>query len=102
MREPSTSTYRSMNAMLSTVCVVPCLGRMSLQFVNNRVQVADCDLQYVEAGTGPSVVFLHGGGGFRFDEQTFTALAQRYCLLVPSMPGFDESTAGSTRTIEDV
>lgn len=75
---------------------------MSLQFVNNRVQVADCDLQYVEAGTGPSVVFLHGGGGFRFDEQTFTALAQRYCLLVPSMPGFDESTAGSTRTIEDV
>jgi pimeloyl-ACP methyl ester carboxylesterase len=64
--------------------------------------VAGCTLQYSELGRGPVVVYLHGGGGFRFDEHTFTALAQHYRLLIPSLPGFDESTPGTTASVEDV
>jgi pimeloyl-ACP methyl ester carboxylesterase len=66
------------------------------------VEVGGCTLHYAEAGQGPPVVFLHGGGGFREDERTFAALAERYRLLVPSMPGFDESSPGQTTSIEDV
>ena len=65
-------------------------------------EVAGCSLHYVELGGGPVVVYLHGGGGFRFDERTFTALAEHYRLLIPSMPGFDDSTPGTTASIEDV
>jgi pimeloyl-ACP methyl ester carboxylesterase len=65
-------------------------------------EVAGCTLHYAEAGRGPAVVFLHGGGGFRLDERTFGALSEQYRLLVPSLPGFDESTPGTTASVEDV
>jgi pimeloyl-ACP methyl ester carboxylesterase len=65
-------------------------------------EVAGCTLHYAELGRGPVVVFLHGGGGFRFDEHTFGALGQHYRLLIPSMPGFDESTPGTTASVEEV
>ena len=73
-----------------------------MEFLKMRVAAGGCELEYTEGGTGHALVFLHGGGGFRFDEQTFTALARDYRVLVPSMPGFDGSTAGTTRTLEDV
>lgn len=70
-------------------------------FARTSVQVGGCEVQFLEAGQGRTVVFLHGGGGFRFDAEVFRALSDRYHLLVPSAPGFDESTPGSTETIED-
>jgi pimeloyl-ACP methyl ester carboxylesterase len=70
--------------------------------VPHTPEIAGCTLHYTELGRGPAVVFLHGGGGFRFDEHTFSALSERYRLLAPSMPGFDESTPGTTTSIEDV
>jgi pimeloyl-ACP methyl ester carboxylesterase len=73
-----------------------------MQFAMKRVQAGGCDVQYREGGAGQTVVFLHGGGGHHWDEETFTTLAQSYRLLLPSAPGFDESTAGQTDTIEDV
>jgi alpha/beta hydrolase family protein len=71
-------------------------------FQNYVVTTGGCQLEYVEAGHGHALVFLHGGGGFRFDQQTFTAFARDFRMLVPSMPGFVGSTAGTTETLEDV
>ena len=73
-----------------------------MEFVKNSVAAGGCELEYTEGGAGHGLVFLHGGGGFRFDEHTFTALAREYRVLVPSMPGFDGSSAGTTQTLEDV
>ena len=73
-----------------------------VEFQKHVVSAGGCLLEYVEAGHGHALVFLHGGGGFRFDEPTFTALSRDFRVLIPSMPGFDGSTAGSTETLDDV
>jgi 4,5:9,10-diseco-3-hydroxy-5,9,17-trioxoandrosta-1(10),2-diene-4-oate hydrolase len=73
-----------------------------MEFLKNSVAAGGCQLEYAEGGVGHALVFLHGGGGFRFDEQTFLELAKDYRVLIPSMPGFDGSTAGTTSTLEDV
>ena len=72
------------------------------QLLTRRVQVASCELEYREAGAGEPLVYLHGGGGYRWDGPTFTTLARTYRLLVPSAPGFDGSTPGNAEDIEDV
>jgi pimeloyl-ACP methyl ester carboxylesterase len=64
--------------------------------------VDGCELHYVALGSGPALVFLHGSGGFRLDEEAFGLLARHYRLLVPSLPGFDASTLGSVATGPDV
>lgn len=73
-----------------------------MDFAKRSVAAGDCQIHYLEAGTGDAVVMLHGAGGLRVDERAFSALAQRFRLLVPSMPGFDESTPGSATSLPDV
>ena len=75
---------------------------MPLQYDSCSAQVGGCELHYLALGSGPALVFLHGSGGFRLDEQTFGLLARHYRVLVPSMPGFDASTIGSVATGPDV
>ncbi len=43
------------------------------------------------AGSGPSVLFLHGAGGVPQWLPFFDALAERYTVLVPEHPGFGGS-----------
>ena len=73
-----------------------------MPFAERTLQAADCQIQYLEAGTGRAVVMLHGAGGLRHDEPVFSELAARYHLLAPSLPGFDQSTPGSAATIREV
>jgi pimeloyl-ACP methyl ester carboxylesterase len=78
-----------------------------MKLTAHAAHVVDCDIHYLEAGasTHPTVVNVHGGGGLRMDEVVFAGLAEHYRLLLPSMPGFDVSTAGSivsTRDAADV
>ncbi|MFI5269064.1 MAG: alpha/beta fold hydrolase [Chloroflexota bacterium] len=75
---------------------------MALTAEMRAAQVGGCDIHYVELGDGPSLVFLHGSGGLRFDEASFGLLARDYRLLVPSMPGFDQSTTGSVSSGPEV
>lgn len=65
-------------------------------------QAAGCDVHYLRLGQGPDLVFLHGSGGLRFDETAFGLLARDHTLLVPSMPGFDESSTGSVTSGPEV
>lgn len=53
---------------------------------------------YVETGTGPAVVMLHGGGpgasGVSNFSRNIDALAQHYRVIVPDMPGYGRSVKG--------
>jgi pimeloyl-ACP methyl ester carboxylesterase len=74
-----------------------------MPFKRNVCHAAGCDLQYLDSESGSrAVVILHGAGGQRVDERVFTALAEEYRVIAPSMPGFDESTPGSAGSVPEV
>jgi pimeloyl-ACP methyl ester carboxylesterase len=54
-------------------------------------------------GSGPDLLFLHGAGGLMPDDPFLAALAQRYRVHAPLLPGFEDSeSADDLRTILDV
>ncbi|OBF81265.1 2-hydroxy-6-ketonona-2,4-dienedioic acid hydrolase [Mycobacterium sp. 852002-51163_SCH5372311] len=59
------------------------------------VMVAGKPIFYVETGSGPTVVMLHGGGpgasGVSNYSRNIDALAQRFRVIVPDMPGYGRS-----------
>ena len=46
----------------------------------------------LEAGSGPPLVFLHGAGGLLAENGFLDALARRYHVFAPELPGYGEST----------
>ncbi|MFI8975198.1 alpha/beta fold hydrolase [Nocardia asteroides] len=60
------------------------------------VRVGERDIYFVEAGSGPVVVLLHGGGpgasGLSNFSRNFDALTQRFRVIVPDMPGYGRSS----------
>lgn len=60
------------------------------------VRVGRRDIFVTEAGSGPDVVLLHGGGagatGVSNYARNIDALAQRFRVIVPDMPGYGRST----------
>jgi pimeloyl-ACP methyl ester carboxylesterase len=60
-------------------------------------------IAYLEAGSGRPLVFLHGMGGSPPAGANFVAsLAQQRRVLVPSLPGWDDSELGTCATHEDL
>lgn len=59
------------------------------------VTVASKPIYFAEAGSGPAVVMLHGGGpgasGVSNYSRNIDALAQRFRVIVPDMPGYGRS-----------
>ena len=59
-------------------------------------------IHYVEAGTGPLVLLLHGGGpgaaGLSNYSRNIEALAARFRVVVPDMPGYGRSSKGISAT----
>ena len=62
------------------------------------ITVAGKQILAVEAGTGPAVVMLHGGGpgasGVSNYSRNIDALAGQFRVIVPDMPGFGRSAKG--------
>jgi 4,5:9,10-diseco-3-hydroxy-5,9,17-trioxoandrosta-1(10),2-diene-4-oate hydrolase len=62
----------------------------------NTVTLAGEPIFYAEAGTGPAVVLLHGGGpgasGVSNYARNIDALAEDFRVIVPDMPGYGRST----------
>ena len=60
------------------------------------VQVGPRELFVTEAGSGPPVVLLHGGGpgatGVSNYSRNLDALAERFRVIVPDMPGYGDSS----------
>jgi pimeloyl-ACP methyl ester carboxylesterase len=75
-----------------------------MPFEQRVAQAEGCQLRYLDSGSGSRpVVMLHGAGGLRQDERVFNTLVEQgYRVIAPSMPGFDESTVGSTASVVDV
>jgi pimeloyl-ACP methyl ester carboxylesterase len=57
-----------------------------------RAKAAGIDTFYLEAGSGPAVVLLHGLGATNASMlPTFMALSKRYRVLAPDLPGSGDS-----------
>lgn len=71
---------------------------MTTTLTERTVTVGKRKIFVTEAGSGPAVMLLHGGGpgasGVSNYSRNIDALAQRYRVLVPDMPGYGRSSKG--------
>ena len=65
---------------------------------SRTVQVGERQIHLAELGAGPSVLMLHGGGpgasGLSNFSRNVEALALRFRVLVPDLPGYGRSSKG--------
>lgn len=68
------------------------------------VLAGDREVFLAETGTGPAVVLLHGGGpgasGVANYSANIDALAERFRVIVPDLPGYGRSSKGSSNGID--
>ncbi|MEW2483504.1 alpha/beta fold hydrolase [Mycobacterium sp. NPDC049093] len=68
------------------------------EVAEHTVTVAGREIFYAEAGTGPAVVMLHGGGpgasGMSNYARNIDAVAAHFRVIVPDMPGYGRSAKG--------
>ncbi len=71
---------------------------MTTTRTEHTVTVGNRRIYVAEAGSGPAVVLLHGGGpgasGVTNYSRNIDALAAHYRVLVPDMPGYGRSSKG--------
>ncbi|MDH6245280.1 pimeloyl-ACP methyl ester carboxylesterase [Mycobacterium sp. OTB74] len=71
---------------------------MTISLTEHTVAVGGREVFVAEAGAGPAVLLLHGGGpgasGVTNYSRNIDALAEHYRVLVPDMPGYGRSTKG--------
>ncbi|HEX4113952.1 MAG TPA: alpha/beta hydrolase [Stellaceae bacterium] len=59
-------------------------------------------VRYFEGGTGPALVFLHGAGGLLPEDPFLNALARKYHVHAPLLPGYgDSEECGELRDMLD-
>jgi 4,5:9,10-diseco-3-hydroxy-5,9,17-trioxoandrosta-1(10),2-diene-4-oate hydrolase len=75
--------------------------RLGVALPGRMVRVAGRELHVVEAGVGPPLLMLHGGGPGASGAATFVrnipALAAHFRLIIPDLPGYGRSTKGLDR-----
>jgi len=71
---------------------------MTTTLTEHTVTVGNRKIFVAEAGSGPAVMLLHGGGpgasGVSNYSRNIDTLAKRYRVLVPDMPGYGRSSKG--------
>jgi pimeloyl-ACP methyl ester carboxylesterase len=55
------------------------------------IQTRHVPVRYYEGGQGPTLVYLHGAGGLDLDQGFFGALAERFHIYAPLVPGYGDS-----------
>lgn len=55
------------------------------------VQTQHVPVRYLEGGSGPDLVFLHGAGGVTAEDPFVNALAAKFHVYAPLVPGFGDS-----------
>ena len=70
-------------------------------FSQTSVRIGSRDIAYTQVGNGPIVLMLHGGGpgasGLSNYSRNIQALAEKFTLIIPDMPGYGQSTKGLDR-----
>jgi len=65
---------------------------------SRKVKISGVDVHFVEAGNGPSILFLHGlGGSCRDWSANLPAFASSYRVMAMDFPGFGESDKPEVR-----
>jgi pimeloyl-ACP methyl ester carboxylesterase len=62
---------------------------MNSRFVTTK---RGCKVRVLEAGSAAPLVFLHGAGGLFPDNPFLDALAKKYHVFAPELPGYGDST----------
>lgn len=76
-----------------------------MSFTSRLIDVAGgrAKIRVHEGGDGPPLLFLHGAGGLMRDDPFLAALATRYRVHAPLLPGYEDSTGEERlRTMLDV
>jgi pimeloyl-ACP methyl ester carboxylesterase len=55
------------------------------------VQTRHVPVRYLEGGSGPALVFLHGAGGVTADDPLLAELAKSHTVYAPLIPGYGDS-----------
>ncbi len=58
----------------------------------SRIQIGDVDLELHRGGRGPTLLFLHGAGGFEPSAPFVSMLARDFDVVAPVHPGFGSSS----------
>lgn len=65
--------------------------------------VDDQEIEYLDIGKGPTLIFLHGAfGSFRFYKPLLTKLAIKYRVIAPVMPGMGKSAKIKIKSDKDI
>src|SRR5688572_14145644 len=59
--------------------------------VRSTIKLGEVELELFEGGSGPPLLFLHGGGGLRPQAPFLASLSQGFRVLAPAHPGFGQS-----------
>ncbi len=72
--------------------IILCVASVANAQASKEVVVFGQKIQYVEAGTGPTVILLHGlGGSSQAWQFNIAALAEKYHVFAPDQIGFGKS-----------
>jgi 2-hydroxy-6-oxonona-2,4-dienedioate hydrolase len=74
------------------IAVMFCVATLANAQTSKEITVFGQKIHYVEAGTGPTVILLHGlGGSTQVWQLNIAALAEKYHVVVPDQIGFGKS-----------
>ena len=68
-----------------------------------RITVGGLELEYLDKGSGPVILYLHSSEGANADLELVERLAKTHRVVMPALPGFGLSeTASHVRTVDDM
>ena len=74
------------------IAITVCVATFANAQTAKEITVFGQKIHYVEAGTGPTVILLHGlGGSTQVWQLNIAALAEKYHVVVPDQIGFGKS-----------
>ncbi len=74
---------------------------MFLTPLPDRRMIANSEMELLNEGEGPPVLFLHAGHGFDTADPLIKALARNHKVIAPSLPGFGTSERPDNVTTAD-
>jgi len=73
-----------------------------MSFASKNLATRQAEVRYLEGGSGEPLVYLHGAGGMTAEDPILAALAERWHVYAPFLPGYGETEeCGSLRDMLD-